>query len=63
VLAQVVQRMLSMHAAVDYTFNLRRRLVSRSTLWIFRAEAADQWRNAVAQSDRVLRLGFLPGSR
>jgi putative transposase len=36
-----------MHAAVYNTFNLQRHLVSRSTLWIFRAEAANQWRNAV----------------
>jgi hypothetical protein len=37
-----------MHAAVHNTFNFQRHLVSRSTLRIFRAEAADQWRNAVA---------------
>jgi putative transposase len=42
------QRFLSMHAAVHNTFNLQRHLVSRSTLRVFRAEAADQWRNAVA---------------
>jgi len=42
------QRFLSMHAAVHNTFNLQRRLVSRSTLRIFRAETADQWRSAVA---------------
>jgi len=42
------QRFLSMHPAVHNTFNLQRHLVSRSTLRIFRAEAADQWRNAVA---------------
>jgi putative transposase len=42
------QRFLSMHAAVHNTFNLQRHLVSRSTLRIFRAEAANQWRNAVA---------------
>src|SRR6516162_842800 len=41
------QRFLSMHAAVHNTFNLQRHLISRSTLRIFRAEAADQWRNAV----------------
>ncbi|HEX3413538.1 MAG TPA: IS6 family transposase, partial [Stellaceae bacterium] len=39
---------LSMQAAVHNTFNLQRHLVSRATLRIFRAEAADQWRNAVA---------------
>ena len=39
---------LSMHAAVHNTFNLQRHLVSRSTLRIFRAEAANRWRDAVA---------------
>ena len=42
------QRFLSMHAVVHNTFNLQRYLVSRSTLRIFRAEAANQWRDAVA---------------
>ena len=42
------QRFLSMHAAVHNTFNLQRHLISRSTLRIFRAEAAAQWRGAVA---------------
>jgi hypothetical protein len=37
-----------MHAAVHNTFNLQRHLVSRSTLRIFRAEAAKQWRDATA---------------
>jgi putative transposase len=37
-----------MHAAVHNTFNLQRHLVSRSTLRIFRAEAASDWRNAAA---------------
>src|SRR6202030_1437322 len=46
--ASSAQRFLSMHAAVHNTFNLQRHLVSRSTLRIFRAEAANQWRNAVA---------------
>jgi transposase-like protein len=46
--ARSAQRFLSMHAAVHNTFNLQRHLVSRATLRIFRAEAADQWRNAVA---------------
>jgi transposase-like protein len=45
--ARSAQRFLNMHAAVHNTFNLQRHLVSRSTLRIFRAEAADQWRNAV----------------
>ena len=47
-LACSAQRFLSMHAAVHKTFNLQRHLVSRSTLRIFRAEAANQWRDAVA---------------
>jgi hypothetical protein len=46
--ARSAQRFLSMHAVVQNTFNLQRHLVSRSTLRIFRAEAADQWRDAVA---------------
>ena len=46
--ARSAQRFLSMQAAVHNTFNLQRHLVSRSTLRVFRAEAADQWRNAVA---------------
>jgi putative transposase len=46
--ARSAQRFLSMHAAVHNTFNLQRHLVSRSTLRIFRADAANQWQNAVA---------------
>jgi putative transposase len=46
--ARSAQRFLSMHAAVHNTFNLQRHLVSRSTLRIFRAEAANQWQKAVA---------------
>ena len=46
--ARSAQRFLSMHAAVRNTFNLQRHLVSRSTLRILRAEAASEWRNAVA---------------
>src|SRR5271156_5590668 len=42
------QRFLNIHAAVHNTFNLQRHLVSRSTMRIFRAEAANQWRDAVA---------------
>jgi putative transposase len=45
--ARSAQRFLSMHAAIHNTFNLQRHLVSRATLRIFRAEAADQWRDAV----------------
>jgi hypothetical protein len=40
-------RFLSMHAAVHNAFNLQRHLVSRATLRIFRAEAANPWRDAV----------------
>ena len=46
--AASAQRFLNMHAAVHNTFNLQRNLISRSTLRIFRAEAAAQWRDAVA---------------
>ena len=46
--ARSAQRFLSMHAAVHNTFNLQRHLVSRSTLRIFRAEAANHWQNAIA---------------
>jgi putative transposase len=42
------QRFLNMHAAVHNTFNLQRHLISRSTLRIFRAEAAAQWQDAIA---------------
>src|SRR5205814_9943380 len=46
--AASAQRFLSMHAAVHNTFNYQRHLISRSTLRIFRAEAAAQWLDAVA---------------
>ena len=46
--ARSAQRFLSMHAVVHNTFNLQRHLISRSTLRIFRAEAANRWRDAVA---------------
>jgi putative transposase len=39
---------LNVHAVVHNNFNLQRHLISRSTLRIFRAEAAVQWRAAVA---------------
>jgi putative transposase len=44
--AASAQRYLSVHAAVHNTFNLQRHLVSRSTLRVFRSEAAAQWRSA-----------------
>ena len=40
------QRFLSIHAAVHNTFNLQRHFVSRRTLRLFRAEAAQAWQNA-----------------
>jgi transposase-like protein len=46
--AASAQRFLNIHAAVHNTFNLQRHLVSRSTLRIFRADAAAQWRHAIA---------------
>jgi hypothetical protein len=49
VLGNAIRRALPQHARrVHNTFNLQRHLVSRSTLRIFRAEAANQWQNAVA---------------
>jgi len=45
--ARSAQYFLSIHAAVDNTFNLQRHLLSRSTLRVFRAEAAAQWQDAV----------------
>jgi len=44
------QRFLSMHAPVHNTFNLQRHLVSRCTLRIFRAEAAQAWQIATASA-------------
>jgi hypothetical protein len=46
ILTAVGAAVLSVHAAVHNTFNLQRHLVSRSTLRIFRPEAAAQWRSA-----------------
>ena len=45
--ARSAQPFLGMHA-VHNTFDLQRHLVSRSTLRIFRAEAANEWRDAVS---------------
>ncbi len=41
------QRFLSIHATVYNQFNVQRHLISRRTL---RAEAMDQWRDAIAAS-------------
>jgi transposase-like protein len=46
--ARSAQRFLSMHGAVYNTFNFQRHLISRSTLRIFRTEAAAEWQDAVA---------------
>ena len=46
--AALAQRFLSIYAAAHNTFNHQRHLISRSTLRIFRAEAAAQWLDAVA---------------
>lgn len=42
------QRFLSLHAAVQNTFYVQRHLISRRTLRLFRAEAADAWQTATA---------------
>ena len=42
------QRFLSVHSAVHNTFNLQRHLISRRTLHLFRAQAAQQWASAMA---------------
>jgi transposase-like protein len=42
------QRFLSMLSAIYNTFNLQRHLISRRTLRLFRAEAADHWKHASA---------------
>jgi putative transposase len=44
--AASAQRFLNVRSAVHNAFNLQRHLVSRSTLRIFRAEAAGQWHAA-----------------
>jgi putative transposase len=42
------QRFLASHAAVHNTFNLERHLISRPTLRLFRAAAAQHWQTATA---------------
>ena len=42
------QRFLSIHAAVQNTFNVQRHLISRRTLRVFREEAFRTWRAASA---------------
>ena len=42
------QRFLSVHAAVQNTFNVQRHLTSRRTLRVFREEAFQTWRAATA---------------
>ena len=49
--AASAQRFLSMQAAVHNTFNHQRHLISRSTLRIFRAEAAAQWLEPLQQRE------------
>jgi transposase-like protein len=42
------QRFLSVHAAVQNTFNTQRHLTSRNALRVLRGEAFDAWRTATA---------------
>ena len=42
------QRFLSVHAAVQNTFNVQRHLTTRGTLRVFREEAFRTWRAATA---------------
>jgi len=42
------QRFLSIHAALQNTFNLQRHLASRRTLRVLRDEAFRTWRTATA---------------
>ena len=48
--AASAQRFLSMHAATYNNFYLQRHLISRSTLRLFRAEAAALWQHAVTSA-------------
>src|ERR1700750_698720 len=53
--ARSAQRFLNIHSAVHNTFNHQRHLVSRSTLRIFRAEAAARWQCEGEQRSRPSR--------
>jgi putative transposase len=46
-----VHRCLNMDAAVHNTFNLDRHLLSRRTLRLFRADAAQAWKGATVAAD------------
>jgi hypothetical protein len=59
--ARSAQRFLSMHAAVHNTFNFQRQLVSRSTLRIFRADAAKSQKRG--RGSVTAPSGFKPVSR
>ena len=47
------QRFLSVHAAVQNTFNVQRHLTSRRTLRVLREEAFQTWRAATAASAKT----------
>jgi transposase-like protein len=57
------QRFLSAHSAVHNTFNFQRHLISRRTLRLFRAEAAEQWVNATAAARARNLTGLLLSAR
>jgi hypothetical protein len=46
--AKSAQRFVTIHAAVDNTFNVQRHMISRPTLRRFRAEAMEVWNAATA---------------
>ena len=53
------QRFLSIHSAAHNTFNVQRHLVSRRTLRLFRAEAAQAWQIGTAAASPSLPSGPL----
>ena len=57
--ARSAQRFFNMHAAVHNTFNFQRHLVSRSTLRILRAEAANHWHD---NGSALIKTGWSDGS-